>query len=315
MLAANREEQEAEQKRSLGRMVLQHFEAWASMTGLTADEMLKMQTDIAQKYGLIDSTAAEHLRSMESNWSNTLAVMRGDSESFFGAFLAGFNSLPSEKIIRIRYELSGRPEDIPKNGGGGDRGGGGTTPPAQPDQTPDVTPVKKPTSQPKKPAGRGEVETAALLALGGVDVLPGFPAPGGTPSIQPGIGGFPAPGMPIPGPGPGSEPTPGPFLPPYIQPGPGQFLPPNVQPGIQFPSGPQLISRWPTPGGTPGENPGVWRGGTPSPQPGGGGGAGKQFAGCSITINVFTNDPEMIVRELERYMRLRGASSPSMVGH
>ncbi len=287
--------------------------------------MLKMQTDIAQKYGLIDSTAAQHLRSMQSNWSRTLSVMRGDANSFFSSFMAQFNALPKEAVIRIRQELSGRPIDIPGGGGGGggtppaDGGGGGAiTPPSGPTEPPSIP-------QPPKTSPRigGEIQAAALaMTLGGMDILPGFPAPGAG-SIQPGPDGFPAPidsGPIQPGIGgylppgawtlPGGTITPGTqpggTLPSYIQPGPGQFLPPG-----ETPTGPNLIGS--LPGGTPGENPGVWRGdGTPTPRTGGGGG---QYAGCNITIYVYTNDAMDIVRELENYMRLRGASSSSMVGH
>jgi len=334
MLQANRTQQEAEQQRSLGRMVLQHFNAWAEMTGLTAQETLKMQADIAEKYGLIERGAAQKLNNMERDWSNTLAVMRGDANSFFDAFMQNFNSLPSEKVIRIRQELSGRPVDIPSGGGGGtggqsggtvppSGGGGGGTAPSTPPSTPSK-PVSKPRLGGESEFQRGTVSASGGLALVGErgpelmlvppgaqilpnDQLPNFGLPGT--GVQPGPG-FPAPG------GGG------------VQPGPGQF--PNlipggpIQPGPLFPPTfpPSSGGQWPGPGGgTEGINPGPgpllpptgrW---PPGQGPGGGGGADKQFSGCNITIYVYTNDAEVVARELEKYMRLRGASSSSMVGH
>lgn len=124
MLQESRTAQEAEQNRSLGRMVLQHFTSWAQMQNLTAEETLKMQTDIAVKYGLMEESAAGHVANMATNWASELDVMRGDANSFFDAFTKRFNALPSEKVIRIRTELATPTTD--KGFGGGETQAMGT---------------------------------------------------------------------------------------------------------------------------------------------------------------------------------------------
>ena len=118
MLQESRAAQEAEQRQSLGRMVLQHFTSWAQIQGLTADETLKMQMDISTKYGLIEEAAASHVRNMAQNWSSELSVMRGEATGFFDAFTQQFNSLPSEHVIKIRYDLAARPQTTPGRQGG-----------------------------------------------------------------------------------------------------------------------------------------------------------------------------------------------------
>jgi hypothetical protein len=107
LLQASRAEQEAEQRRSLGKMVLQHFTSWAQMQNIEASEMLKMQLDISQKYGLIDSTAASHVAHMANDWAGQLRVMRGESLAFTSAVKEHINSIPSSKTVTINYRTSG----------------------------------------------------------------------------------------------------------------------------------------------------------------------------------------------------------------
>jgi len=127
MLAESRAEQEAEQNRSLGRLVLQHFNAWAQMQGLTGEEMLAMQLDISEKYGLIEENAAGRVNAMASNWTSQLAVMRGEASSFTDGVMKSLAALPSEKRIKIIYETSGRPTTERGGGfGGGDAQATGT---------------------------------------------------------------------------------------------------------------------------------------------------------------------------------------------
>ena len=56
------------QKKQMGQMILQSFEAWATMKGIPADQMLKMRTGIAEEYGLIDAETANSVRFMTSQW-------------------------------------------------------------------------------------------------------------------------------------------------------------------------------------------------------------------------------------------------------
>jgi len=110
MLQQSRAEQEAEQNRSLGRLVLQHFTAWAQMEGLTAEETLKMQMDISEKYGLIEADAAAHVASMSNDWAGQLRVMRGESLAFTSAVKKHIDSIPSQKTVTINYRTSGGTE-------------------------------------------------------------------------------------------------------------------------------------------------------------------------------------------------------------
>jgi hypothetical protein len=120
LLEENRAEQEAEQQRSLGQMILNQFNAYAEMAlaadGWTDEEIKyvqEMQASIADEYGLITETAAIETARQAQYWADTMSIMRGDATGFFDAFQQRFNELPTEHVIRIRTELSGRPADIP----------------------------------------------------------------------------------------------------------------------------------------------------------------------------------------------------------
>lgn len=106
-------EQEEAQRESLGRMVLAHFNAWAEMNlaadGYTKEEaqfVQQMRMDISKEYGLVTDAAITAMNEQETKWSAMIAQMQGDASGFFDYFMQEFNSLPSEKIIRIRTELA-----------------------------------------------------------------------------------------------------------------------------------------------------------------------------------------------------------------
>ena len=105
-LEASQVEQEAAQRESLGRMVLQHFESWAEMNGVTGQLMLDMRMNIIKEYGLATDAAIADMARQEAKWRATMAIMKGDAASFFDYFTQQFNALPSEKVIRIRTELA-----------------------------------------------------------------------------------------------------------------------------------------------------------------------------------------------------------------
>lgn len=60
--------QEEAQRQSLGRMVLQQFDAWATMKQIPADRMLEMRLAIASEYGLIDDDAVATTTAMIDTW-------------------------------------------------------------------------------------------------------------------------------------------------------------------------------------------------------------------------------------------------------
>jgi len=116
--------QEEAQRQSLGRMVLNHFNAWAEMnlaadgyTQAEADFVTQMRQDISVEYGLITDTAVAAMDTQESKWAGMVAQMRGEASSFFDYFMKEFNKLPSEKVIRIRTELATPTTAGPTQGG------------------------------------------------------------------------------------------------------------------------------------------------------------------------------------------------------
>jgi hypothetical protein len=61
-------QQEETQRLALGRMVLQSFDSWAQMKGVTAERALEMRTAISQEYGLIDSDTATLVNNLTTSW-------------------------------------------------------------------------------------------------------------------------------------------------------------------------------------------------------------------------------------------------------
>ena len=123
-------EQEASQKESLGRMVLQHFNAWVEMN-LAADGFTKQEVkyitetrmQISEQYGMVTQAAIGEMEAQELEWKRTMAVMTGDAKNFFDFFIQQFEALPSEKVLRIRTELAAAPRDIARQHGGPVRAG------------------------------------------------------------------------------------------------------------------------------------------------------------------------------------------------
>ena len=102
MLEASRIEQEAEQQRSLGQMLLNHWEAWATANNIGANEMMNMRLKISQEYGLITDAGYNAAQKQIDAWN----IQYGVADSFFEMVMRRYNALPSEKVIRIRYEMS-----------------------------------------------------------------------------------------------------------------------------------------------------------------------------------------------------------------
>jgi hypothetical protein len=75
-------EQEAAQRESLGRMILQHFNAWVEMNlatdGFTeeeADYATRMRKEISSQYGLVTDAAIQSLEEQEKRWERTFSVL------------------------------------------------------------------------------------------------------------------------------------------------------------------------------------------------------------------------------------------------
>lgn len=113
LLEENRRAQEEEQRQSLGRMVLQHFQSWAQMQGLTAEEMLAMTLNIQQQYGLIDETAAQHVLAMSNSWAAQLRIMRGETQGFVTEVNTLINSIPTERTVTVHYQATGSTSGLP----------------------------------------------------------------------------------------------------------------------------------------------------------------------------------------------------------
>ena len=125
-LEKSQADQEAAQKKSLGRMILQHFEAWVEMNlaadGFTKEEaeyVTRMRQEIAEEYGLVTQSAIDSMNEQEERWKESMAIMTGEAAGFFDYFMQQFNALPTEKVMRIRTELSEKPTDIPGKQHGG----------------------------------------------------------------------------------------------------------------------------------------------------------------------------------------------------
>lgn len=123
-------EQEASQKESLGRMVLQHFNAWVEMNlaadGFTKEEVkyiTETRMQISEQYGMVTQAAIGEMEAQELEWKRTMAVMTGEAANFFDFFMQQFEAMPSEKVLTIRTELSERPRDVARQHGGPVRAG------------------------------------------------------------------------------------------------------------------------------------------------------------------------------------------------
>lgn len=102
--------QEEQQQQSLGRMILQSFEAWATMKGIPADKMLEMRTAIAQEFGLIDEDTANKLGVMVQGWETWAAGVGtnvANANATMRTIKAEIDAIPSVKevTIRVRREV------------------------------------------------------------------------------------------------------------------------------------------------------------------------------------------------------------------
>jgi len=106
MFAETQAAQEQAQQQSLGRMLLQHFEAWGQMKGLTIEQMTEMRLKISEDYGLIDAAGAQAARNQIRDWAEYFA--RGaegwaDLDAKRQRFQDGVNALKGKTVdVRIR---------------------------------------------------------------------------------------------------------------------------------------------------------------------------------------------------------------------
>jgi hypothetical protein len=111
MLEENRVAQEAAQRESLGRMVLQQFEAWAQLKGLTAEQALEMRLAISEEYGLIDEKASAVIRNQVQGWeryASSANVSATEVVQQAARVTEAIESIPSNKTINIDVVFSKR---------------------------------------------------------------------------------------------------------------------------------------------------------------------------------------------------------------
>lgn len=80
MLEASRIEQEAAQRESLGRMILNEFTAWAELKEIPPDALIDMRLDIMEEYGLIDSAGRKAASDMVVMWNKAVNDFGGDMQ-------------------------------------------------------------------------------------------------------------------------------------------------------------------------------------------------------------------------------------------
>jgi hypothetical protein len=80
LLEKSRVEQEAEQRESLGRMMLNEFTAWAELKEVAPDAILDMRLDIMKEYGLIDSAGRKAAADMVIVWNKAISDFGGDMQ-------------------------------------------------------------------------------------------------------------------------------------------------------------------------------------------------------------------------------------------
>jgi len=122
--------QETMNLQSLGRIKLAAFDSWVERnkdTLLATQESTEivtgMRQDILLEYGLMTQGAIDETNRWETELKalfETLSTGAKGAVTELDKVLQKLNELPDEKIIKIRYELSERPEDIPEmqHGGG-----------------------------------------------------------------------------------------------------------------------------------------------------------------------------------------------------
>jgi hypothetical protein len=110
--------QQEEQRRHLGTMILQLFDAYVQMNGGATEETLKMRTALAEEYGLMEegSTAfVEDFLGLLDEWqmgaglstSAFISHVTGATEATFGLG-AAVRDLPEFKEIKVKVTQEGR---------------------------------------------------------------------------------------------------------------------------------------------------------------------------------------------------------------
>jgi len=113
---------------SLGRIKLAAFDNWVAMnidtenmTQEQADMIAGMRQSIMIEYGLLTTEAIAETERWEKSFDKMwLSLKVGAQEGIteLDKVIAKLNELPDEKVIKIRYELANRPEDIARQHGG-----------------------------------------------------------------------------------------------------------------------------------------------------------------------------------------------------
>lgn len=118
-MRAMRAEEEAEQRESLGRMLLQQFEAWSALRDIPAEKAMEMRTAIALEYGLMDAESARVVGEMTGSWEawadgfdqSAMDVM-GDMDAVIdhaAALQAAIDRIPRKVPIEIAISRAGIP--------------------------------------------------------------------------------------------------------------------------------------------------------------------------------------------------------------
>ena len=102
--------QEEAQRASMGRMLLQQFDAWAQMSGVSAEKAIEMRTAIAVEYGLMDEKAAETTRAMVTAWDQWAAGSKksaGEIVGQIGQVVSALDSIPRKVNVVIDVSRTG----------------------------------------------------------------------------------------------------------------------------------------------------------------------------------------------------------------
>lgn len=108
---------EADQRRSLGQLVLQSFDAWVQINGGVTEETMKMRAGLAEEYGLVDKGSAEFVGKMIDTFDkwktgsnkSVAEVTKELDTAAAAAFNLGdaVNKLPAIKEIEIKVTQTG----------------------------------------------------------------------------------------------------------------------------------------------------------------------------------------------------------------
>lgn len=99
--------QEESQRLSLGRQVLQTFEAWAAQKGIAAADMLEMRTAISLEYGLIDEETALTTGAMVDAWelwAENTDLSATDIVNSVDSIVENMGNIPTEVDASITWD-------------------------------------------------------------------------------------------------------------------------------------------------------------------------------------------------------------------